>query len=443
MSRKIRIAGLAVVVMVIIASFLAMSVVQSKTVESVEKLSVSECSDSTASLKWKRVSSCDGYYIYQTKNGDNAFEKVATVDDKKTNKLDIKDLDQATKYDFYITAFKEKKDKTLESEVSETITACTIPRQENLTDASSFNEGELSLKWEQNNKADGYQIQYVEGDGKDFSNATSVSVKDNATLERVITKLTPKKKYAVRIRSFLRFNDEVVAGKWSKAQIVEIAEAFVNSANVDPTKPMIALTFDDGPGYNSASDDIVAILEKYNARATFFMVGRNAADHPENLKKKVALGCEIANHTYDHNHYGKNVTNEDIKKASEAIYKACGQYPTAFRSPGGNTTSTILEECKKENMVVYYWSLDTQDWKSRNADKVYNAVMNNVKDGDIILMHEIYSSTAEAVERMVPALIDKGYQLVTCEELVAAKTGKKPQVGQQYVDATSINNHTS
>ena len=94
-------------------------------------------------------------------------------------------------------------------------------------------------------------------------------------------------------------------------------------------------------------------------------------------------------------------------------------------------------------MPLYYWSLDTEDWKYRDANKVYNAVMKNVGDGDIILMHEIYSSTADAVERMVPELIKKGYQLVTCDELVAAKSGKNPVAGTQYVDGTTVNNKTS
>jgi peptidoglycan/xylan/chitin deacetylase (PgdA/CDA1 family) len=94
-------------------------------------------------------------------------------------------------------------------------------------------------------------------------------------------------------------------------------------------------------------------------------------------------------------------------------------------------------------MPLYYWSLDTEDWKSRNADKVYDTVMKHVKDGDIILMHEIYSSTADAVAKIVPALIEQGYQLVTCEQLIAVKSGANPQAGQQYVNATTINNKTS
>ena len=93
-------------------------------------------------------------------------------------------------------------------------------------------------------------------------------------------------------------------------------------------------------------------------------------------------------------------------------------------------------------MSLYYWSLDTQDWKYRNADHVYNAVMKNVKDGDIILMHEIYPTPADAVKKMVPELIKQGYQLVTCEELIQAKTGEAPSSGTQYVNAKTINNKT-
>lgn len=217
----------------------------------------------------------------------------------------------------------------------------------------------------------------------------------------------------------------------------------VSHSVVKQEKPMVAFTFDDGPCNNDASERILDTLERYNARATFFMVGKNALEHPENLKRKVNLSMEIGNHTYDHNHFGRAVTPQDIKKASEAIYKVCGIYPTAFRSPGGSTTYTILDECKKENMTLYYWSMDTLDWKYKDADRLYKTVINNISDGDIILMHEIYPTTADAIERIVPALVKKGYRIVTCKELVEAKTGKKPQIGKQYINATQICNITS
>jgi peptidoglycan/xylan/chitin deacetylase (PgdA/CDA1 family) len=441
MSRKIRLTGLVIVVLIIIAMFTAMGVVQAKNVANVEKAQIVESSDTSAKLNWKKISSADGYYIYQALSGSDKFDKVATLKDSSTVEYTADNLEQATAYDFYVTAFKQSKDN-VESKEHQTISVCTLPSKEKVK-VSSPDAGQLEIDWSKNDKATGYQIQYVEGDGSDFTNAQKVDVDDVKTNQKLIEKLDAKKTYSVRVRSYLNYNDSTLNGEWSKTASVEIAEKIQMSSDIDPTKPMIALTFDDGPGYNSASDKILDVLEKYGARATFFMVGKNAADHPDNVKRKVELGCEIGNHTYEHNHYGKNVTASDIKKASEAIYKACGQYPTAFRSPGGNTTSTILNECKSENMVLYYWSLDTEDWKSRDATKVYNKVMNNVSDGDIILMHEIYDSTAEAVEKMIPELIEQGYQLVTCEELVEAKTGAKAKVAQQYVDGDTINNKTS
>ena len=175
----------------------------------------------------------------------------------------------------------------------------------------------------------------------------------------------------------------------------------------------------------------------------FLWLVKNAKNNPDNVKRKVALGCEIGNHTYDHKHYGKDVTAKDIRKGSDAIKNACGQYPTCFRSTGGNTTEKIRNECRAQGMPIYYWSLDTEDWKSRDKKKIYKKVIKNVKDGDIILMHEIYPSTAKAVEKLVPKLISMGYQLVTCEELMLAKTGAVGKPGTQYVNAKEIKNDTN
>lgn len=212
---------------------------------------------------------------------------------------------------------------------------------------------------------------------------------------------------------------------------VKSAEAS-SPVTVDPNKPMVALTFDDGPGYNKSSDKILDVLEKYNVRATFFMVGKSAKDRPENLQRKLRLGCELGNHTYKHNHYGNSVTEDDIRLCSEAIFAACGKYPTAFRAPGGMVNTGICRVCREENMALYYWTLDTLDWKDRNAKHIYRRVMKNVSDGDVILMHDIYDSTADAVAKIVPQLLKEGYQLVTCEELIIAKTGKPPHAGRHY-----------
>ncbi len=440
---KIVAAGAALVVLIIIAAFSMMSIVQSKTVANVEKTSVTETGDSSASLKWKKVSAADGYYVYCSEAEQDDFEKVATVKGGNKREFTVDKLEQATAYDFYVTAYKDSKDN-VESKEYQVISACTKPKKQNISKIESNDAGLMTVAWEINPKALGYEIQYYEGDGSDFSEAQSITVGDKAIGDYKFEKLTAEKTYAARVRTYIKYGEDNLYGDWSKAASVKIAKKIEMSADIDKSKPMIALTFDDGPGYNHSSDKILDVLEKYNVRATFFMVGENARDHPDNLKRKVKLKCELANHTWNHEHYGENVTAADIKKASDAIKKASGGHaPTAFRSPGGNTTSTIRKECKAEGMPLYYWSLDTQDWKSRNADAVYKAVMNNVQDGDIILMHEIYDSTAEAVAKMVPELIKQGYQLVTCQELVLAKTGKAPEAGTQYMNATTVKNETS
>ncbi len=440
---KIIAAGTVLIVLVIVAAFSAMSIVQAKSVADVEKIAVTDTGAASVKLKWKKVSAADGYYIYQSPAGEQNYEKVATVEGERTVEGTVENLEQATEYDFYVTAYKDSQDNVESKEVT-VLTVCTKPLKQKIVSFTSEDAGVAEVEWEINPKAEGYQLQFIKGDGSDFKDAETVDIEDKATNTKRFEALEEKATYAVRVRSYIHYQDKLLPGKWSKAQSVTVAEKMEASQTVDATKPMVALTFDDGPGYNHSSDKILDILEKYGARATFFMVGQNAQDHPDNLKRKVALGCELGNHTWDHNHYGDNVTKEDISKASDAIKEASGGYaPTCFRSPGGNTTELIREECKAEGMALYYWSLDTRDWKTRNADSIYDAVMNHIEDGDIVLMHEIYDSTAEAIERIVPELIQQGYQLVTCQELVRAKTGKNPEAGQQYFNATTIKNETS
>lgn len=173
------------------------------------------------------------------------------------------------------------------------------------------------------------------------------------------------------------------------------------------------------------------------------MVGERVDNDTKSLlQREIAIGCELGNHTYNHNHYGDDVTPSDIKRASDRIKEYSGKAPTIFRCPGGNLTSTIRNQCKKEGMPLAYWSVDTLDWKSKNAKSIYNNVINQAYDGAIILMHDIYPTTADAVEKIVPELIAKGYQIVTVSELIKAKTGEEPKAGQQYVDYETINNHT-
>ncbi len=192
---------------------------------------------------------------------------------------------------------------------------------------------------------------------------------------------------------------------------------------IDPTKPMVALTFDDGPT-TSVTNRILDVLEQYNAKATFFVVGNRLGSTgcKATVTRAYALGCEIGNHSYTHpklNTLSASEIQKEITKTNDAITKIIGAPVTLFRPPYGFINDMVRAYA---NAPLIFWSIDSEDWKSRNAVKVYNRIMSKVKDGDIILMHDLYGSTAEACESLVPALLAEGYQLVTVSELFACKS---------------------
>ena len=189
------------------------------------------------------------------------------------------------------------------------------------------------------------------------------------------------------------------------------------AAEQSSRRPMVALTFDDGP-YSSVTGRILDALEGSDSRATFFVEGDRVAGCAPTVRRAAELGCQIGVHTWDHRCLMTQLSEEKIRAqltaTADAVAQASGMVPTLSRPVGGAVNETV------RNAIDYpmiLWSLDTRDWESQNADAVCEEVLNSVQDGDIILMHDLYPSTAEAVERLVPALIEQGYELVTVEEL--------------------------
>lgn len=199
-------------------------------------------------------------------------------------------------------------------------------------------------------------------------------------------------------------------------------EGFQNiRLDLDPAKPMVALTFDDGPN-GECTKSILDTLEKYNAKATFFIVGNRVAGQEDMLKAEYDAGHEIGNHSWDHQ-YANNISEaeqlQQITRSNEAIYNAIGKYPTLFRCPGGISCDTYEVH---SNMPIIMWSIDTVDWQTRDSKATYKAITDVFKkgqnvDGDIILMHDIQSSTPKAVKNICKYLDEKGYQMVTVSEL--------------------------
>ena len=190
-------------------------------------------------------------------------------------------------------------------------------------------------------------------------------------------------------------------------------------SSIDPDKPMVALTFDDGPG--PRTKELLDALQKYNAHATFFMLGQKVPSYADQVKRMKELGCELGNHSYDHADLSKmdeEGVQSEISKTNENIRKATGQEASLLRPPYGAISSTMKTVA---GMPMMLWNIDTLDWKTRDAQKTIDAVMGSVKDGDVILMHDIHTESVDAALELIPILLDEGYQLVTVSELAAAK----------------------
>ena len=407
---------LAVAAIFILANFI---------VTRVKGFQVSSATADAQVLSWEKTRNADMYDIY-----DGSGTLLAELAGDGPTQYTVEDLKSSTPYDYTIVAVNSFLAK--HSSRAAACSAYTLPEAVESLTAMNSGTGAL-LKWEDSG-AGGYEVEYTDPSGVEKTLDAKKSDAEGFT----IPDLQEGAQYMFNIRGFVQDGEERIYSGWTSSETFTALRA-ADMTGVDVTKPMVALTFDDGPDYADYTERILAVLAKYNAHASFFQCGHSAADLPEKITSMLEGGHEVACHTYDHTHYGTDVTAEDIVSADDAIEQACGQRPTAFRSPGGMTTDLIRDICVSERMPIFYWSIDTEDWKSRNADSVCDIVMNYVKDGDIILMHNVYESTVEAVERIVPFLAKEGYQMVTVSQLVQAKTGKPPVPGTQYVTATITN----
>lgn len=178
----------------------------------------------------------------------------------------------------------------------------------------------------------------------------------------------------------------------------------------------VALTFDDGPG--EYTQKLIEGLNERNVKATFFMLGSCVAEYPEVLPLMVEGGHQLGNHTYDHldiTTLSEDELNEQITKTDQEIYKACGQYSTAFRPPFGSYTDDLISDIDK---TITIWSVDSADWETRDADTVKNNIVSACKDGDIILIHDIYDTSVEGALAAIDELQNNGFVFVTVDELI-------------------------
>lgn len=205
-----------------------------------------------------------------------------------------------------------------------------------------------------------------------------------------------------------------------------LAPTFMSEQTSDVTiatpkveKKKVALTFDDGP-HPTVTMQILDILEKYNAKATFFMLGKQVENNPAITLEVLNRGHELGNHSYSHPQLTKlsaSAVTWELDHTSQAIYDVTGEYPTVFRPPYGATNASVES---LTNLPAILWSVDTYDWKHRNPYLLFQTVKANVHDGAIILMHDIHQSTADGLESVLVYLQQEGYECVTVSELLAS-----------------------
>ena len=193
---------------------------------------------------------------------------------------------------------------------------------------------------------------------------------------------------------------------------------------LDPDAPMIALTFDDGP-YAPVGNRIMDCAEQYGGRVTFFVVGNRVASYRDEILRMQQNGHEIGNHTYEHkylNRLNADGVRRQVEACNQAVASVTGRAPALVRLPGGLKNETVLQNISQP---IIMWNVDTLDWKTRDAAQTVQAVLGKVKDGDIVLMHELYGASGDAACTLIPALTAQGYQLVTVSELAQFRGGVK------------------
>ncbi len=232
--------------------------------------------------------------------------------------------------------------------------------------------------------------------------------------------------YREQVLSVLGIEKTVEAEKPNVQEEMPVSE---EEPTIDPKKPMIALTFDDGPSKHTKK--LLNTLQENEAKATFFVVGENVERYPKIIKKVEKIGCEIGNHTYSHPNLTKlkpEKIKSQIRRTSNAVKDVLGHATYLVRPTYGAVNKTVV---KNVQYPLIQWSVDTTDWQKKNAKAVEKYILKHAKDGDVILLHDIHATTVEAMETVIPKLKKKGFQLVTVSELAEAR-GVTLKDGKQY-----------
>ncbi|PRX02246.1 UNVERIFIED_ORG: peptidoglycan/xylan/chitin deacetylase (PgdA/CDA1 family) [Actinomadura viridilutea] len=193
----------------------------------------------------------------------------------------------------------------------------------------------------------------------------------------------------------------------------------------------VALTFDDGPAPGTAK--LLNILARQNVKATFFLIGRNVATHPDLVRREVAEGHEVANHSWSHADLGRASVAKvegELARTQHAIRKAAHVTPVLMRPPYGSTDARVAGIARRMKLAQVLWAVDPLDWRDRDTRLVERRVLKAVRPGMIVLLHDIHGTTVEAVSPIIERLRADGYTFVTVSQLF----GRPLTPGEEYVE---------
>jgi len=198
-------------------------------------------------------------------------------------------------------------------------------------------------------------------------------------------------------------------------------KAFCN--NQLETEKKIALTFDDGP--SEFTLEVLDLLKKYNAKATFFCIGKNIEKHPEIVQQIIAEGHLVGNHSYSHSKffdfYHEDKITEELRKTDQLLEKVASKKINFFRPPYGVTTPSIRRALKKTGHKVIGWNIRSLDGGTKNQELILNRIIKRVSPGGIVLLHDTGKHSVLVLEQFLQFLQQNNYQVISTEELLNLK----------------------
>ncbi|MDO5408861.1 MAG: polysaccharide deacetylase family protein [Lachnospiraceae bacterium] len=435
-----------------------------KAVTAAPSASVKAAGWNSAVVSWKGVAGADGYRVHRkTDSGRKTLANCSA----SARSFKIEGLEPGISYTFTVRAYANTSQGKVWGKfdadgVKIKLTLGTVKLK-----AAENTDSGIRVSWSKTAGAQGYRV-YRKGTSADASWERIAVVKGQSKVSYTDKKASVGKKYYYTVRAYRVVDSKTVLGGYQKkgvsctrsknmgwftdsegrryyltedgrytgvhkigSKVYTFDQKGFLKRTIDPAKPMVALTYDDGP--SASTPEILDILDKCDAAATFFVVGNRvdgSSAYRSYVKRAYQMSCQIGNHTYEHKTLtalSESGIRSQMKKCDTAVKEACGALPSVMRPPGGSRNAAVDAAVLKP---LIHWSVDTLDWKTRSASQTVSSVLNNVKDGSIVLMHDLYASTADASAKIIPALIKKGYQLVTVEEMAAGRGGMK--AGKRY-----------